>query len=86
MTHGLTAPDAIREVQMTGSTLFLTLMRTDDSLRTLAFYLNAISTNVSVSAAGMTAAASLILFLPNLIIFIFMQSQVMNTMSHSGIK
>lgn len=59
---------------------------TDDSLRTLAFYLNAISTNVSVSAAGMTAAASLILFLPNLIIFIFMQSQVMNTMSHSGIK
>ena len=59
---------------------------TDDSLRTLAFYLNAISTNNTVSAAGMTAAASLILFLPNLIIFIFMQSQVMNTMSHSGIK
>jgi len=58
----------------------------DDSLRTLAFYLNAISTNNTVSAAGMTAAASLILFLPNLIIFIFMQSQVMNTMSHSGIK
>ena len=59
---------------------------TDDSLRTLAFYLNAISTNNTVSAAGMTAAASLILFLPNLLIFIFMQSQVMNTMSHSGIK
>lgn len=59
---------------------------TDDSLRTLAFYLNAISTNNAVSAAGMTAAASLILFLPNLLIFIIMQSKVMNTMSHSGIK
>ena len=59
---------------------------TDDTLRTLAFYLNAISTNNTVSAAGMTAAASLILFLPNLLIFIVMQSQVMSTMSHSGIK
>lgn len=59
---------------------------TNDSLRTLAYYLNAISTNNNVAAAGMVAAASLILFLPNFIIFIVMQSQVMNTMSHSGIK
>ena len=59
---------------------------TDDSLRTLAFYLNSISTNNAVAAAGMVAAASVILFLPNLIIFIVMQAQVMNTMSHSGIK
>ncbi len=59
---------------------------TDDSLRTLAYYLNSLSTNNTVAAAGMSAAASLILFLPNLIIFIWMQSQVMNTMSHSGIK
>jgi len=59
---------------------------TDDTLRTLAFYLNSISTNNAVAGAGMVAAASVILFLPNLIIFIVMQSQVMNTMSHSGIK
>lgn len=59
---------------------------TDDSMRTLAFYLTSISTNNTVAAAGMVAAASVILFLPNLIIFICMQSQVMNTMSHSGIK
>lgn len=58
----------------------------DDSMRTLAYYLNSLSTNNTVAAAGMTAAASLILFLPNLLIFICMQSQVMNTMSHSGIK
>ena len=59
---------------------------TDDSLRTLAYYLGSLSTNNTVAAAGMSAAASLLLFLPNLIIFIWMQSQVMNTMSHSGIK
>ena len=59
---------------------------TDDSMRTLAFYLSSLSTNNTVAAAGMQAAASVILFLPNLVIFIVMQSQVMNTMSHSGIK
>ncbi len=59
---------------------------TDDALRTLAYYLGSLSTNNTVAAAGMSAAASLLLFLPNLIIFIWMQSQVMNTMSHSGIK
>ncbi|HHT97006.1 MAG TPA: carbohydrate ABC transporter permease [Clostridiales bacterium] len=59
---------------------------TNDTMRTLAFYLNSLSTNNAVAAAGMQAAASVIMFLPNLIIFIFMQSRVMNTMSHSGIK
>ena len=59
---------------------------TDDSMRTLAFYLSSLSTNNTVAAAGMQAAASVILFIPNLVIFIAMQSQVMNTMSHSGIK
>lgn len=59
---------------------------TDDSMRTLAFYLNSIATNNTIAAQGMVAAASVILFLPTLIIFVCMQSQVMNTMSHSGIK
>ena len=34
----------------------------------------------------MAAAATLIMFLPNLILFIILQSSVMNTMAHSGIK
>ncbi len=59
---------------------------TNNTMRTLAFYLNSIATNNTIAAAGMVAAASVILFLPNLIIFICMQSQVMNTMTHSGIK
>lgn len=59
---------------------------TNDTMKTLAFYLTSLSTNNTVAAAGMEAAASVILFLPNLIIFIIMQSKVMNTMAHSGIK
>ena len=58
----------------------------NDTMRTLAYYLGSLSTNNAVAAAGMTAAASMLLFLPNLIIFVCMQTQVMNTMSHSGIK
>jgi ABC-type glycerol-3-phosphate transport system permease component len=59
---------------------------TNDSMRTLSFYLTSIATNNAVAAAGMVAAATVILSLPNIIIFICMQSQVMNTMTHSGIK
>ena len=44
------------------------------------------SSNNTVAGMGMAAAAALIMFLPNLIIFIFTQSKVMNTMAHSGIK
>lgn len=59
-----------------------------DSIRTFAFYLTTLSANASsnVATQGMAAAASLILFIPNLIVFIAMQSKVLNTMAHSGIK
>lgn len=43
------------------------------------------SSNV-VAGQGMSAAAALIMFVPNLIIFIVLQGKVMNTMAHSGIK
>jgi ABC-type glycerol-3-phosphate transport system permease component len=58
-----------------------------DVLKTFAFYMNTLTAGTNgVAGQGMAAAASLIMFLPNLIIFIIMQSQVMDTMSHSGIK
>jgi ABC-type glycerol-3-phosphate transport system permease component len=59
-----------------------------DSIRTFAFYLTTLTANASTNVAtqGMAAAASLILFVPNLIVFIIMQSKVLNTMAHSGIK
>jgi len=65
-----------------------TLYVSDDSLKTFAFYMAAITTQTgnTVAGQGIAAAASLILFVPNLIIFILMQSKVINTMAHSGIK
>lgn len=64
-----------------------TLYVTSENMRTLAFYMNtlAVETNIVVGQ-GMAAVASLIMFLPNLILFIILQSNVMNTMTHSGIK
>lgn len=62
----------------------------NESLRTFAFYLSTLTSATAgtntVAGQGIAAAASLIMFLPNLIIFIFLQSQVMSTMSHSGLK
>jgi len=40
----------------------------------------------AIAGLGVQAAATLIMFLPNLILFIILQSRVMNTMSHSGMK
>ena len=61
----------------------------NDSLKNLAFYMNTLtsaSTSNTVAGQGMAAAASLIMFLPNLILFCILQNNVMNTMAHSGIK
>lgn len=63
------------------------MFTTRESMRTLAFYMNTlITTNNTVAGQGIAAAASLIMFLPNIILFIILQSSVMNTMAHSGIK
>lgn len=60
----------------------------DEMLRTFPFYLSTLASSQgsSVGGAGVVAAASLMTFMPNLIIFICMQSKVLNTMAHSGIK
>jgi len=59
---------------------------TDESMRTFAFFLDTLSDETAPGAAGITAAAALLMFVPNLVIFIVMQSKVMDTMAHSGIK
>lgn len=60
---------------------------TNETLRTFAFYLGSLtSATNTIAGVGMAAAAGLIMFLPNLIIFILLQSNVMNTMTHSGVK
>lgn len=59
----------------------------DDSMKTLTFYMNTLANaNNTVAGQGMAAAASLIMFIPNLVLFIILQKNVMNTMAHSGIK
>ena len=69
-----------------GATEASTLLINNESYKNFAFYLSTLSANGTVSGQGVAAAASLIMFLTNLIIFIFMQSKVMSTMAHSGIK
>lgn len=60
---------------------------TDESLRTAAFYMNTLASQTNIVAGqGVAAAASLVMFVPNLILFIILQRNVMNTMAHSGIK
>lgn len=60
---------------------------TKESMRTLAFYMSTlINVNTTVAGQGIAAAAALIMFVPNIVLFIILQSQVMNTMAYSGIK
>jgi len=67
-----------------GSNLFVD----QEALRTLPFYMSTVVSQVGniVVTAGVGAAAQLIMFVPNLIIFIFMQNKVMASMATSGIK
>ncbi len=59
----------------------------DDSMKTLTFYMNTLANaNNTVAGQGMAAAAALIMFVPNLVLFCILQKNVMNTMAHSGIK
>lgn len=60
----------------------------NENLKTFAFYMSTLTSTQgnTVAGQGITAAATLLMFIPNLIIFIFMQKQVMDTMAHSGIK
>ncbi|HKL47512.1 MAG TPA: carbohydrate ABC transporter permease, partial [Candidatus Izemoplasmatales bacterium] len=67
-----------------GSSLYVD----SESLKTLPFYFSTLSALVGnpVAGQGMRAAASFIMFVPNIVLFIFLQNKVMNTMAHSGIK
>ncbi|WP_202915249.1 carbohydrate ABC transporter permease [Paenibacillus paridis] len=59
-----------------------------ESLKTLPYYVATLTGGLAngVVGQGIAAAASLMIFLPNLIIFLLFQRQVLMTMAHSGIK
>lgn len=59
----------------------------DESLKTLPYYFQTLTLGTSsIAAQGISAAASLIIFVPNIVLFIILQKNVMNTMAHSGLK
>ena len=70
------------------STEMSNLFVSNDWLRTFPYYISTLASyqGNTVAGAGIVAAATLVLFIPNLVVFILMQSNVMNTMAHSGIK
>lgn len=65
-----------------------TLFMQNDSMKTFPFFLNTITNDLAnqVARQGAAAAASLIVFLPTLIVFLIFQRKVIATMAHSGIK
>ncbi len=70
-----------------------TLYIDQEEMKTLSFYFQTLAALVGtpaggnpVAGQGMLAAASLIMFVPNILMFLFLQAKVMNTMAHSGIK
>lgn len=70
----------------------------NEAIRSFSFYMTTLAAagNQSVMSGqlhgnaiaglGVQAAATLIMFLPNLCLFVLLQARVMNTMSHSGMK
>jgi ABC-type glycerol-3-phosphate transport system permease component len=65
-----------------------TLFMQDDEMKNFPFFLSTLTNNLanSVARQGAAASAALIMFIPNLIIFLFFQGKVIATMAHSGIK
>ncbi|MEZ0536432.1 carbohydrate ABC transporter permease [Caldicellulosiruptoraceae bacterium PP1] len=59
-----------------------------ETLKTFAFYMSTLASTVNnnVAGQGIAAAAALIMFIPNLVIFLVQQSKVIATMAHSGLK
>lgn len=64
------------------------LFMLDDEMKSFAFFLSTLTNNLgnNVAMQGAAAVASLIMFIPNLIVFVILQSKVITTMAHSGIK
>ncbi|MFD0670694.1 carbohydrate ABC transporter permease [Cohnella sp. GCM10027633] len=73
-----------------GDTSASTLFMQDETMKTLPYFImtltSAMNAGNSVAGQGMAAAAGLLMFLPNLIIFLFAQRRIMETMVHSGVK
>jgi len=65
-----------------------TLFMQDDEMKNFPFFLSTLTNNLanSVARQGAAAAAAMVMFVPNLVIFLVFQGKVIETMAHSGIK
>jgi ABC-type glycerol-3-phosphate transport system permease component len=65
-----------------------TLYMVDESMKTLPYFVGTLTSGLTTTIArqGASAAAGLLLFLPNFIIFAIMQKSMIETMVNSGIK
>lgn len=64
------------------------LFMQDETMKTFPFFLSTLTNGLAntVARQGAAAAAAVVLFLPNFLIFLFFQRKVIATMAHSGIK
>jgi ABC-type glycerol-3-phosphate transport system permease component len=71
-----------------GNTETSVLFMQDDEMKNFPFFLSTLTNGLAndVARQGAAAAAALIMFIPNLVIFLTFQSKVIATMAHSGIK
>jgi len=64
-----------------------TLYTTKETMKTLAYYMAAVTQNIpGVAQLSVSASIGLLMFLPNLIIFLLFQRKMIQTMLHSGVK
>ncbi|MFD0715985.1 carbohydrate ABC transporter permease [Paenibacillus sp. GCM10027626] len=88
----LTAPAVATVSIITFQVVYLdvessTLYMTKETMKTLAYYATSLTQNVpGVAATSIAAAVGLLMFLPNLIMFLLFQRKMIQTMLHSGVK
>lgn len=65
-----------------------TLYMQSETMKTVAYYVTTLTSGLSnaVAGQGVAAAASFLMFLPGLVIFLLAQRKIMQTMAHSGLK
>jgi ABC-type glycerol-3-phosphate transport system permease component len=71
-----------------GDTETSTFFMTDESMKTIPYFIQTLTGGLTsvVARQGAAAAAGLLLFIPNLVIFIILQKSMINTLVNSGIK
>ena len=63
------------------------LYMTKETMKTLSYYAEAMTQNIpGVAQISIAAAIGLLMFVPNLIIFLIFQRKMIQTMLHSGVK